>query len=148
MNINIRATKEADIGEVLEMMEAFYAIDAYPFSKDITEKNLFAFLNDLNLGRLWMVEFQQKTIGYVVLTFGYSFEFKGRDAFLDELFLKENFRSQGFGSQVVDFVLAQAASLGIQAVHLEAEKHNTKGKKLYKKKGFIPHKRILMTRRI
>ncbi len=148
MDIRFKIAEEVDIGEVLEMMEAFYAIDGYPFSKDITEKNLFTFINDSHLGRLWMIEFQQENIGYVVLTFGYSFEFKGRDAFLDELFLKENFRSQGFGSQVVDFVLAQAASLGIQAVHLEAEKHNTKGNKLYQKKGFIPHKRILMTRRV
>lgn len=148
MRMNIRLANETDISEVLEMMESFYAIDHYAFSKDITEKNLLTFINDPHLGRLWIIEHAQEVIGYMALTFGYSFEFQGRNAFLDELYLKEAFRSQGIGSQAVDFVLVQAALLGIQAVHLEAEKHNTKGNKLYEKKGFIPHKRILMTRRI
>jgi ribosomal protein S18 acetylase RimI-like enzyme len=45
----------------------------------------------------------------------------------------------------IDFVLHEATLLGIKAIHLEVEKHNEKGNRLYTKKGFKEHNRFLMT---
>lgn len=41
----------------------------------------------------------------------------------------------------------QVPQLGLKALHLEVERHNEKGKKLYVKKGFKEHERALMTKR-
>lgn len=146
MNISYQLAQNEDQEEILSMMQDFYAIDHYPFDKDLTSTNLREFISNQNLGRLWVIREDQHVIGYMALTFGYSFEFKGRDAFLDELYLKENHRSRGLGSQAIDFVLEQAKTLGIEAVHLEVERHNEKGNKLYLRKGFEAHKRALMTK--
>lgn len=146
MLITYPLAQQADQEEILSMMQDFYAIDHYPFDKSLTAKNLQEFIADPGLGRLWVIKETQKIIGYMVLTFGYSFEFKGRDAFLDEFYLKEAYRSRGLGSQAIDFALEQAKKLGIQAVHLEVERHNEKGNKLYLSKGFEAHKRALMTK--
>jgi diamine N-acetyltransferase len=135
-----------DQEEVIRMMQDFYAIDHYPFDKSLTSENLQEFISNQNLGRLWVIKEDQNIIGYMVLTFGYSFEFKGRDAFLDEFYLKETHRSRGLGSQAIDFVLEQTKALGIKAIHLEVERHNEKGNKLYLRKGFEVHKRALMTK--
>ncbi|WPP53008.1 GNAT family N-acetyltransferase [Catalinimonas niigatensis] len=146
MNISYPLAQAEDLKKILEMMEDFYGIDAYPFDKLLTAANLKQFVANPNLGRLWLITSDRETLGYLVLTFGYSFEFKGRDAFLDEFYLKEAYRSQGIGSQAIDFVLEQAKALGIQAVHLEVERHNEKGTRLYRSKGFKEHKRTLMTK--
>jgi ribosomal protein S18 acetylase RimI-like enzyme len=139
---------EQDIAVICDMMEAFYAIDEYPFETERTRKNLSVFLNNEHLGRLWLIRQAEDIIGYVVLAFGFSFEFGGRDAFLDELYLKEACRNQGIGTKALEFVADQAASLGIQALHLEVEHHNDKGKAIYGKSGYKAHNRILMTKMV
>lgn len=146
MSVSFVLAQAEDLKDVLHMMEDFYTIDNYPFDKLLTADNLKKFAVNPELGRLWVIISEGEIIGYIVLTFGFSFEFKGRDAFLDEFYLKEAYRSRGIGSQAVDFVLKQAEELGIKAVHLEVERHNEKGTKLYKSKGFEEHKRALMTR--
>jgi hypothetical protein len=38
-------------------------------------------------------------VGCVVLTLGYSLELLGRDAFIDEFYLREVYRGRGWGRQ-------------------------------------------------
>ena len=73
------------IPKILEMMEAFYAIDDYPFDGQNAEATLRHFLENENLGRLWLIQSGSQIVGYIVLTFGFSFEYSGKDAFIDEL---------------------------------------------------------------
>jgi GNAT superfamily N-acetyltransferase len=146
MEILFKEAEIKNIPEILNMMKAFNAIDQYPFDAELRKKNLLQFILTKDLGRLWMVFDGRIIVGYIALTFGFSFEFKGRDAFVDELFIVENYRSKGVGSMAIDFVLRQARPLGVKAIHLEVEKHNEKGNRLYTKKGFKEHNRFLMTK--
>ncbi len=148
MNIDFKIAREEDIREILIMMEQFYAIDNYPFDKEKTHGNLLAFIADPNLGRAWVITSDDFIIGYIVLAYGYSFERGGRDAFIDELFLKTAFRRKGIGKLAMDFIKNEAPKLGIHAIHLEVEPHNTGGLKLYLEKGFMENGRILMSKEI
>ena len=49
-------------------------------------------LGDPRLGRLFAIDDDGSVVGYLVLTFGFSLEFGGRNAVVDELFekLQEN----------------------------------------------------------
>lgn len=143
-----RSMESQDIRLVASMMRAFYLIDGYPFDKGIAEENLRIFLNNESLGRLWLILVDEQVIGYLVLTFGFSFEFRGRDAFLDELYIADPYRSSGYGTKAVDFAAEQAKQLGIKALHLEVEHHNEKAKAVYNKSGFKAHDRILMTKMV
>jgi ribosomal protein S18 acetylase RimI-like enzyme len=145
MKIQFREAAKEDIPDILAMMKAFNAIDNYAFEPELREQNITWFISNKELGRMWMIPDNAAVIGYLVLTFGFSFEFKGRDAFVDELYLHEDYRSKGIGSMAIDFVLHEATLLGIKAIHLEVEKHNEKGNRLYTKKGFKEHNRFLMT---
>ena len=91
MKLNFIVATEKDIPEILTMMEQFNSIDNYPFDKSKTNNNISDFLADTNLGRIWLVQNENIIIGYLILAFGYSFEHGGRDAFIDELFLKIRF---------------------------------------------------------
>jgi GNAT superfamily N-acetyltransferase len=45
-----------------------------------------------------------ETIGYIVLTLGDSLEYHGRDAFVDEIYIRESHRGKGIGAQAIKFV--------------------------------------------
>ncbi|MFS4466819.1 GNAT family N-acetyltransferase [Maribacter sp. 2210JD10-5] len=135
------------IPKLLEMMRGFNAVDNYSFNPKITEQNLTDFLSNESLGRLWLISVEDKPIGYVVLTFGFSFEYGGRDAFIDELFIKERFRGKGIGTKTMEFILTEAKRLHINAIHLEVEKHNN-ANRLYKKLGFNSTNRELFVKRL
>ena len=129
-------------------MQDFYALDNYPFDRGQSYENLHQFINNPTLGRLWLVHQLKKRVGYLVLTFGYSFEYGGRDAFIDEFFLTEAVRNQGIGSTVMKMLHEKAKSLNVCAVHLEVEPHNEKGNRIYQKAGFKGNGRTLLTKRV
>ena len=139
---------EMDIPEILDMMAEFYAIDDYPFDRHLNERNLYKFLADEKLGKLWLIIQDSNIVGYVVLAFGFSFEYGGRDAFIDELFIKNQYRGKGIGTEVLKMLEKEAADLGVQAIHLEVEKHNEKGNRLYTKSGYSGQERWLLTKNI
>ncbi|MEM7635336.1 MAG: GNAT family N-acetyltransferase [Pseudomonadota bacterium] len=75
-------------------------------------------------------------VGYAVIAFGFSLEFGGRDAFVDELFVVEAFRGQGIGSAALKAVCTWARREGLCALHLEVERDNKAAKALYRRTGF------------
>jgi len=96
------------------------------------------------LGCIWLIRMAEgsgdgpggEAVGYVALCFGYSIEFRGRDAFVDEFFLVESARGQGLGSRVLERVKAEARALGIAALHLEVARDNARARRLYEQWGF------------
>lgn len=139
-------TTNSHIPQILTFMEAFYAIDDYVFEEAAARVNVQKFINDEHLGRLWLLKLEDEAIGYLALTFGFSFEYGGRDAFIDELYLDKAYRGKGHGTAILKRLEAEAAKLDVRAVHLEVESHNEVGKGLYKKSGYQINGRILMTR--
>src|SRR2546426_9801736 len=83
-----------------------------------------------------------------LLTLGYSLEYRGRDAFVDELFVDENRRRQGIGRKAMQFLERACRDLEVRALHLEVERPNVGAQVLYRKFGFVDHDRYLMTKHI
>lgn len=146
MEISFQHPDESSIDGVVELMRQFYSHFNYPFDEVLTRKNLILLISNKNLGRISTIWFDGKMIGYVVLAFGFSFEYKGIDAFVDELFLIDGYRSKGIGGVVMVYVEQLANECGIKVVHLEVEKDNAIGERLYLKKGFIDKNRKLLTK--
>lgn len=148
MKIQFTQAENPDVHIILLMMQEFNSIDNYPFDKNKTEKNLFELINNKNLGRIWLIKSNNIIIGYVVLAFGFSFEYGGRDAFIDELFIKADFRNKGIGQKTMSFLEEKARELNINTLHLEVETHNNNASKLYVKNGFKNNDRKLLSKKI
>ena len=116
------------------------------FDEQIVRAAMVNFVDDPSLGRAWLIYDGHEPIGYVILTLGYSLEYHGRDAFIDELFIKAGHRGQGVGRKVMRFVEDEAGKLGVNALHLEVEQANTRAVSLYHKLGYEDHKRYLLTK--
>jgi ribosomal protein S18 acetylase RimI-like enzyme len=96
--------------------------------------------------RGWLLEFESQTVGYVVLTFGFSLEYGGLDAYVDELFVKPEFRGRGFASQALGFLTLECQKLNVVALHLEVDVNNHSAKALYAKLGFKSTARELLNK--
>jgi ribosomal protein S18 acetylase RimI-like enzyme len=79
---------------------------------------------------------------------GYSIEYGGRDAFIDDLYLVPEARGRGLGARVMDFVEEQALMLGVKALHLEVEIANDRAYGLYRRRGFAESGRRLLSKRL
>jgi len=97
-------------------------------------------------GAIWMLCEGNKPIGYIILTIGFSFEFHGHDAFIDELYIDPAYRRRGFGRQAVAFLEERAREMGVHAVHLEVDHGNDPAFELYRRAGYEDHDRFLMTK--
>lgn len=148
MDIEFKSYTDNYKPELLEMMKTFNEIDGYAFNLAVREKNLVEFTSNEQLGRLYLIKSGTSTIGYIVLTFGYSFEYLGRDAFIDELYITENFRHKGIGKLTMNFIESESKKLNVKAIHLEVEPHNTNANRLYLSKGYQSNDRSLLTKSI
>jgi ribosomal protein S18 acetylase RimI-like enzyme len=92
-----------------------------------------------------VIHWQGQPAGYVAVTFGFSLEFYGRNATIDELFVAAYFRSHGIGGQAIEFVEGFARSLGYRSLMLEVDTANTRGQRFYESHGFqyYPHMHIM-----
>lgn len=146
METTFKAAENSDIETLIKFVQEFCQVDNHPFDDLAIRAALNKILNDDYLGRVWLIQRGKEAIGYVVLTFGYSLEYRGRDAFIDEFYIRESYRGQGIGTMTLQFVESVCPSLEIQALHLEVEKENTAAKRLYFKAGFKEQERYLMTK--
>lgn len=134
-----------DIPVITDMMETFYAIDGYPIEREHTIRNFHYFITHPEAGQAFIIRCNGEIAGYIILNFLFSFEFGGTMAFLDELFISDSMRGKGIGKEAVAFVQHYATQKQLKMLFLEVEPHNVKAQELYKKSGWIPHKRSIMT---
>ena len=141
-----RPAEPADIETLAALCRELYVHDGTPFHEERHRPAITELIAHPDWGRIFLIEIAGEIAGYMVFTLGYSLEFAGRDAFLDELYLREPFRGRGIGTNATEFLCDFAKSLGVRAIHLEVERANTPAQEFYRKHGFKDHERYLMTK--
>ena len=134
----------ADIEVITQMMQDFYAIDNYPMDVEVAKKLFQEFISNEHLGKSWLIYSENEIVGYIILTFIFSFEYGGKIAFVDELFIKETARGKGFGKEAIQFIQQEVPKLSLKLLYLEVEPHNENAQKLYLAHDFVIHNRKLM----
>lgn len=132
------------IDQTVQMMQDFYAIDGYEMDEDISRNNFRQFIEQENLGQCWLIKDNEQVMGYMILVYFFSFEFKGKVAILDELYLNAHARGRGIGKKAVQFIQDYAQQTAVKLIFLEVEEHNEAAKKLYSNQGFGFHPRKIM----
>jgi diamine N-acetyltransferase len=141
-----RQALESDADVLLEFMQEYYAFDGHGFDRDKARAALTALLRDASLGLGWLILDGDAAVGYIVLCFGYSLEWLGRDAFVDEFYLREEYRGRGWGRKTMEFLEEAARVAGIRTLHLEVVQENTAARQLYRKLGFAEHRSTFLSK--
>jgi GNAT superfamily N-acetyltransferase len=141
-----RPAVAGDAEAIVRLMRSYYAEEGYPFAEGDARAALARLLGEPALGRVWVAEVAGVPAAYVVLTLGYSMEYGGRDAFVDDLYVAPGERGRGLGSAALALAEATCGELGVRALHLEVERHKAPARALYRRRGFAEHERQLMTK--
>ena len=136
----------SDVDQLVELMREFYAIEHLRFDEAVARAALAQLLRDCRFGVIHVIWVDEEAAGYLVVTFGFSLEFGGRDALVDELYLRENFRGRGIGKAALELAEAMCREEGISALHLEVDRVNTRAQSIYRQAGFRDHDRYLLTK--
>ena len=144
---NFHLATSIDTETILKLMPIYYEFDHLKFDEAKARATLKEFFASPEFGRLWLFidESTRETVGYMIITFGYSFECGGKEAFVDELFVLESHRGKGIGSKATQHAQAECKKLGLQAMRLEVTKTNQAVINLYQKLGFQDLGRSLLT---
>ena len=137
MRFQLRRATRHDIDQIEPMVAAYHDFEQIGSTREQRLGALQTLLADRNLGGLWMVELDDQLAGYIALCRGFSIEFNGFDAFVDEFFLQPEFRGRGLGKRVLAAIQAEARQAGIQALHLEVAQDNSAAQGLYRQAGFV-----------
>ena len=134
------------VAPVVDMMAQLYAHDSSTFDRGRAQQATEKLLGEPEFGGVWTIDLDGALAGYIVLLLGYSLEFGGRFGLLDELFVAENFRGMGLGTEALAFAGQQCRARGWQALRLEVGQKNLRAQSLYQWQGFQMHDRFLMTK--
>lgn len=145
MEPHLREAAPDDRALLVDLMAEFYAESGYPFNRARAEVAFAELLAAPALGQVWLIEAEPGPVGYVVLTLGYSMEYGGRDAFVDDLFIRLPFRGRGIGKLALTEVRAACVARGVRALHLEVGRDNAPAQALYRRAGFVDTDRQLLT---
>ena len=148
MRPELRLASAADAAVLLELVCAFHAEEGYPLDEGAARRALGDLLTDASLGRAWIAWEAGEAQGYVVLAFGFSIEFRGRDALIDELYVRPAARGRGIARALLDEVETACADLGRHAIHLEVEGDKSVAEALYRRRGFTGTARRLLSKRL
>src|SRR5512138_4040079 len=136
MSLEIRQATAADLPVLVELMREFYAESDYPLNTARARAAFVPILEPGSLGQVWMAGVDGQVAGHVVLTFGYSMEYGGRNACIDDLFVRPAFRNRGVGKALLRRARAACEALGIRAICLEVARANGPAQTVYRAVGF------------
>ena len=142
--ISFVALNSTQIPEIIKLMQQFYTSENYPFDIEIATTLIHQFIKNENLGKAYLIFNNDEIVGYVILTFVFSFEYKGKIAFVDELFIKPNFQGQDIGKKTMAFLKTESIKLSLKLLYLEVENNNIIAQKLYLSQDFTFHDRKIM----
>jgi ribosomal protein S18 acetylase RimI-like enzyme len=131
---------------LLELMREFYPLVDASLDESCARAALERLLADVSLGAIWLVHYDDQVVGYVVLTLGYSLEFHGRDAYVDELYIRAAYQGRGLGTSALRFCEEVCRTLGIRALHLEVDRGDPRALAVYQRAGFEDRNNYLLTK--
>ena len=131
----IRLMKEQDKNEVIEMMTVFYASEAVSTngSREIFESDFNNCINSCPYLEGYVFEENDNICGYAMVAKSFSTEFGKPCIWIEDLYIKEEYRHKKIGSLFFDF-LKENYKDTIQ--RLEVDKNNVFAIKAYKKNNF------------
>ena len=121
--------------EDMEMMRVFYSSEAVLTngSEEIFSADIDECVGDSPYAEGYVFEVSGEIVGYSMLAKSYSTEYGKRCIWIEDIYLKEEYRGRGFGSEFFSFLDESYPDV---LFRLEAEEENERAIHVYKKSGF------------
>ncbi|PSW03771.1 GNAT family N-acetyltransferase [Photobacterium lipolyticum] len=152
MKISLVAPGQSSIDMLLKLVEELFAYEALPQKIEQTSQAIHQLLNNPELGQAWFVEVEhegEKMIaGHIIVSYSFSLEHGGRVGFVDQFYLKPEWRQQGIGTELIPQIEHHLAKSGVHALSLEINIGNSGARSFYEKQDFVPRRQFCMMTKI
>ncbi len=143
----LQVAEGADADTLFALIVEFYRHFDYPFEVTAKRRLLEELLGDSTSGKFWLVRAANGDLaGYVFLAWCFSFEYGGRTAVVDELYVRPEHRGQGLGERVLRALSDIASALGLVELQVEVERGNPRAAALYRREGFAARDREVLNK--
>lgn len=159
----VRATR-AHQQLLLSLIASFCEVDGHAFDKERIQSALTPLLSHDTFGRVYLItaslpnaqcreqcsqeqtedSTEASTVGYLIITWGYSLESGGREALIDEIYVRE--RGAGHGTNAMNALLNTLTQEGFKVIFLETERPNSHARRFYQGFGFQEDDSIWMSK--
>ena len=135
VSCTIRIMTIKDKPSVIEMMRVFYASTAVLSngSEEIFSNDIENCVNNSPYLEGYIFEDAEEIQGYAMIAKSFSTEFGKPCIWIEDLYIKDRYRSLGIGSLFIDFITKKCTD---SIYRLEVEKENERAVKVYEKCGF------------
>jgi GNAT superfamily N-acetyltransferase len=140
-----RVAHREDIPTLVRLMGEFYEEAGFPLPIGPATRAFTQLLDNPQLGASLLLEDGGEVVGYLVVTFGFSMEFGGLRAFVDDFFVRPSSRGKGIGADALKTVRMECLDRGIHALLVEAGPEEHLARRLYARAGFAASGRVLLT---
>jgi GNAT superfamily N-acetyltransferase len=131
---------------ILALMREFYAEEKLVYDERRAARSISALLGDPAVGVVLLLRDDSGVCGYLVGSLGFTLEFGGKFALLDELYIRAPHRGRGEGKRALAAIEMWAKKQGAATVRLEVTAHNSKALAIYLKTGYIDDQRRILTK--
>lgn len=139
----MRRATPADLEALLPLARGYCEADAHVFDEERVRRGFVPLLEDDALGQVWLIG-EAEPVGYAVVTWGHSIEAGGREALLDEFYVRDG--GKGLGGAAMPAILAAARDAGAVRIYLETETANGRARGFYAQHGFVVEDSVWMCR--
>ena len=119
------------LGQLFEQ-EAEFSADAA--KQEAALKLIFA---DPSLGRLYVARDGSRVVAMASLLFTVSTAEGGKAALFEDLVVRPDYRKQGIGARLLEYVIAQARAERVLRITLLTDMQNEQAQVLYRRLGFV-----------
>jgi GNAT superfamily N-acetyltransferase len=142
---NLRRAGPEDLQQLIALMAEFYSDSPYTLNPRRAAEAFAPLLADDRWGYVWFILGDSQDVGYVVITLGYSMEYGGPSAVVDDFFIKPAFRGNGLGKAALAEVGGFCVACGVRAIHVETGDDNPRALAVYRRVGFVDTNRVHLT---
>jgi GNAT superfamily N-acetyltransferase len=125
-------------------MADFYQEAGYPLPRDAATRAFTTLVGEPNRGRIWLIELETESLGYIVLTFGFSMEYGGLRGLVDDFFVRPEARGKGLGAAALKTVRQTCRDMGVRALLVETGPEDHPARGVYARAGFEENGRMLL----
>lgn len=132
----IREITKDDREIFIELEEKFYNSEAviHPVPKEYIINTYKEVISDSPYAKAYIIEKNNEIAGYSQISLTYSSEVGGLVVLIEELFILNEYRNLGLGSEFLNFIEKEFTEA--KRFRLEIEKANDGARRLYESKGF------------
>ena len=128
----------ADLAELVQLLGILFDQEAeFTANAAKQEAALKMILGDPRLGRIYVARDGKKVVAMSSLLFTVSTAEGGKAALFEDLVVRPEYRNQGIGAKLLEYVIGQAREQGVLRLTLLTDMQNEQAQVLYRKLGFV-----------